>query len=184
MKFIQTYIPDLVIIEPKVFRDKRGYFIESYNHKNFREVMGEIYFSQDNESKSSKGVLRGLHFQKPPHEQAKLVRCVEGKVLDVAVDLRKKSKTFGKHFSVVLSGVNKRQLFVPRGFAHGFLVLSKTAIFSYKVDNTYSQDHDAGIIWNDEELNINWGMQKNEIIVSAKDTDLPTFSEFKTPFNF
>ena len=123
---------------------------------------------QDNESKSSKGVLRGLHFQKPPFQQAKLVRCIEGEVLDVAVDIRKNSKTYGKHVSVLLSGENKRQLFVPRGFAHGFLVLSDSATFAYKVDNTYAPDHDAGILWKDKELNIQWGIEDSEVIVSKK----------------
>ena len=145
-------------------------------------VVGKISFVQDNESKSSKGVLRGLHFQKPPFEQAKLVRCIEGEVLDVAVDIRKNSKTYGKHVSVLLSGKNKRQLFVPRGFAHGFLVLSDSATFAYKVDNTYAPDHDAGIRWNGKELNIQWGMEDSEVIVSEKDAELPFFSKFESPF--
>ena len=140
MQFVETKISDLIIIEPTVFGDARGYFLESYNQKKFEEVVGKISFVQDNESKSYKGVLRGLHFQKPPFEQAKLVRCIEGEVLDVAVDIRKNSKTYGKHVSVLLSGENKRQLFVPRGFAHGFLVLSDSATFAYKVDNTYAPD--------------------------------------------
>ena len=184
MKFIETKISDLIIIEPKVFGDARGYFLESYNQKKFEEVVGKTSFVQDNESKSSKGVLRGLHFQKPHFEQAKLVRCVEGEVLDVAVDIRKNSKTYGKHVAVLLSEKNKRQLFVPRGFAHGFLVLSDSATFSYKVDNTYAPDYDAGIRWNDKGLNIQWGMEDREIIVSEKDAKLPFLSEFETPFNF
>ena len=175
MKFTKTNIEGLVIIEPIVFGDERGYFLETYNEKQFEEFIGKISFVQDNESKSAKGVLRGLHFQKPPFDQAKLVRCIEGEVLDIAVDIRKNSKTYGKHVAVLLSGVNKRQLFVPRGFAHGFLVLSDTATFAYKVDNTYAPEFDAGIRWNDKELNIKWGMEDSEVIVSAKDAELPFF---------
>ncbi len=183
MKFIETKISDLIIIEPTVFGDARGYFLESYNKKKFEEVVGKTSFIQDNESKSSKGVLRGLHFQNPPFEQAKLVRCIEGEVVDVAVDIRKKSITYGQHVAVLLSGDNKRQLFVPRGFAHGFLVLSDSATFAYKVDNTYAPDHDAGIRWNDEELNIQWGMENGDVMVSKKDAELPFFSEVESPFN-
>jgi dTDP-4-dehydrorhamnose 3,5-epimerase len=182
MKFIETKISDLIIIEPTVFGDARGYFLESYNQKKFEEIVGKTYFVQDNESKSYKGVLRGLHFQKPPYEQAKLVRCIEGEVLDVAVDIRKKSKTFGKHVAVLLSGKNKRQLFVPRGFAHGFLVLSETATFAYKVDNFYAPDHDAGIRWNDKELKIKWDIKDSEFVISKKDAELPFFSKFESPF--
>ena len=182
MKFIKTKISDVYIIEPLVFGDNRGYFLESYNQKKLEEVVGKTSFVQDNESKSSKGVLRGLHFQKPPFEQAKLVRCVEGEVLDIAVDIRKNSKTYGEHVSVLLSGENKRQLFIPRGFAHGFLVLSDTATFAYKVDNTYAPEFDAGIKWNDKELNIQWGMEDSEVIISVKDDELPFLSEFETLF--
>ena len=182
MKVTQTKISDLIIIEPTVFGDARGYFLESYNKKKFEEVVGKTSFVQDNESKSSKGVLRGLHFQKPPFEQAKLVRCIEGEVLDVAVDIRKNSKTYGEHVAVLLSGENKRQLFVPRGFAHGFVVLSDSATFAYKVDNIYAPDHDAGIRWNDKELNIQWGLEVSEVMVSKKDAELPCFSKFKSPF--
>ena len=182
MKFIKTEISDVYIIEPSVFGDNRGYFLESFNLEKFKENIYPIKFLQDNESKSSKGVLRGLHFQKPPYEQAKLVRCIEGEVLDVVVDIRKNSKTYGKHVSVLLSGENKRQLFVPRGFAHGFLVLSDSAIFVYKVDNTYAPDHDAGIRWNDKELNIQWGMEDSEVIISEKDAELPFLSKFESPF--
>ena len=182
MKFVETKISDVIIIEPSVFGDERGYFLESYNQKKFEEVVGITSFVQDNESKSSKGVLRGLHFQKPPFEQAKLVRCIEGEVLDVAVDIRKNSKTYGQHVAVLLSGENKRQLFVPRGFAHGFLVLSDTATFAYKVDNTYAPEFDAGIRWNDKELNIQWGLEDSEVLVSAKDAELPFFSEFESSF--
>jgi dTDP-4-dehydrorhamnose 3,5-epimerase len=182
MKFIETKISDVIIIEPTVFGDTRGYFLESYNKKKFEEVVGKTSFMQDNESKSSKGVLRGLHFQKPPFEQAKLVRCIEGEVLDVAVDIRKNSQTCGQHVAVLLSGENKRQLFVPRGFAHGFLVLSDTATFAYKVDNTYAPEFDAGIRWNDKELNIQWGLEESEVLVSSKDAELPFFLEFDSPF--
>jgi dTDP-4-dehydrorhamnose 3,5-epimerase len=182
MKFIKTEIEGLTIIEPTVFGDERGYFLESYNQKKFEESIGQVSFVQDNESKSSKGVLRGLHFQKPPYEQAKLVRCIEGEVLDIAVDIRKNSKTYGQHIAVLLSGDNKRQLFVPRGFAHGFLVLSDTATFAYKVDNTYAPEFDAGIRWNDNALNIQWGMEDSEVMISEKDAVLPFFSEFESPF--
>ena len=182
MKFIKTKISDVIIIEPTVFGDNRGYFLESYNKMKFEEVVGKTSFIQDNESKSSKGVLRGLHFQKPPFEQAKLVRCIEGEVLDVAVDIRKNSKTYGHHVAVLLSGQNKRQLFVPRGFAHGFLVLSDSATFAYKVDNTYAPNYDAGIRWNDKELNIQWGIEDSEVLVSANDAELPFFLEFESPF--
>ena len=183
MKFIETKIVDLIIIEPTVFGDDRGYFLESYNQNKFEEVMGTTSFVQDNESKSSKGVLRGLHFQKPPFEQSKLVRCIEGEVLDVAVDIRKNSRTFGDHVAVLLSGDNKRQLFVPRGFAHGFVVLSDSATFAYKVDNIYAPNYDAGIRWNDKELNIQWGIEDREILVSVKDAALPFFLELESPFD-
>jgi dTDP-4-dehydrorhamnose 3,5-epimerase len=184
MKFIKTEIPDLYIIEPIVFGDSRGYFLESYNGKNFEEVIGETSFVQDNESKSSKGVLRGLHFQKPPYAQAKLVRCIEGCVIDVAVDIRKGSPTYGKHVAVELSGENKRQLFVPRGFAHGFAVLSENAVFAYKVDNNYAPSHDFGIKWNDKDLNINWGLKEEEVQLSKKDESLAVFSNFNSPFDY
>jgi dTDP-4-dehydrorhamnose 3,5-epimerase len=184
MKFIETKISDLIIIEPTVFGDARGYFLESYNQKKFEEVVGKTSFVQDNESKSSKGVLRGLHFQKPPFEQAKLVRCIDGEVLDVAVDIRKNSKTYGKHVSVLLSGENKRQLFVPRGFAHGFLVLSDSATFAYKVDNIYAPEYDSGIKYNDKDLNINWSLTENEVQLSLKDKNLSFFKDLDSPFKF
>ena len=184
MKFIKTAIPDLYIIEPSVFGDHRGYFLESFNLQKFEENIGRIKFVQDNESRSSRGVLRGLHFQKPPFNQAKLVRCIEGRVMDIAVDIRKGSPTFGKHVAVELSGDNKRQLFVPRGFAHGFSVLSETAVFAYKVDNTYTPASDSGIKYDDNDLNINWGLTENEIQLSEKDTNLPAFKDLNTPFNF
>ncbi|GAF02041.1 dTDP-4-dehydrorhamnose 3,5-epimerase [Saccharicrinis fermentans] len=184
MQFIKTEIDGLVIIEPKVFGDPRGYFFESFNQKRFQENVREIEFVQDNESRSSYGVLRGLHFQKPPFDQAKLVRCIEGKVLDVAVDIRKGSPTFGKHISVELSDENKRQFFVPRGFAHGFVVLSKSAIFQYKVDNWYAPDYDAGIAWNDKELGIDWKMSYESILLSEKDKGLKNLAETEIPFTF
>ena len=184
MKFIKSEIPDVYIIEPSVFGDHRGYFLESFNKKTFEENIGAVHFIQDNESKSSKGVMRGLHFQKPPYAQAKLVRCIEGCVIDVAVDIRKESPTYGKHVSVELSGENKRQLFVPRGFAHGFAVLSETAIFAYKVDNTYAPEFDAGIKYDDKGLNIDWGLTEDEVQLSAKDKKLISFKDLDSPFKF
>lgn len=184
MKFIKTEIPDVFIIEPSVFGDNRGYFLESFNLEKFEENVCKIKFVQDNESKSSKGVLRGLHFQKPPFNQAKLVRCVEGSVMDVAVDIRKGSPTYGKHVAVELTGDNKRQLFVPRGFAHGFSVLSETAVFAYKVDNTYAPEYDSGIRWNDKDLDIDWGLDESEVQLSEKDKNLTFFSDLNSPFNY
>jgi len=184
MNFIKTKIPDLTIIEPKVFGDKRGYFFESFNYNEFKNNIYEVNFVQDNESKSSRGVLRGLHFQKPPFTQAKLVRCVKGKVLDVAVDIRKGSPTYGEFEIVELSEENKRQLFVPRGFAHGFVVLSDETIFSYKVDNWYSPEHDSGILWNDGSLNIDWQINPNEVLLSEKDKVLQLFENLDSPFTY
>ena len=184
MKLIETKISDLIIIEPTVFGDARGYFLESYNQKKFEEVVGKTSFVQDNESKSSKGVLRGLHFQKPPFNQAKLVRCIEGRVMDVAVDIRKGSPTYGKHVAIELTGENKRQLFVPRGFAHGFSVLSDSAVFAYKVDNTYAPESDSGIRYDDKELNIDWGLNKEEVQLSVKDKNLTFFKDLDSPFKF
>jgi len=184
MKFIKTTIPDVYILEPSVFGDHRGYFLESFNLDKFEEHIYPIKFVQDNESKSSKGVLRGLHFQTPPFDQAKLVRCVDGRVLDVAVDIRKGSPTYGDHVAVELSGENKKQLFVPRGFAHGFLVLSESAVFSYKVDNAYAPKFDSGIKYDDSDLNINWGLTNNEIKLSIKDKSLSGFKDLNSPFNF
>ena len=184
MKFIKTHISDVYVIEPSVFGDARGYFLESFNLEKFKENIYPIKFVQDNESKSSRGVLRGLHFQKPPYDQAKLVRCIEGRVMDVAVDIRKGSPTYGKHVAIELSGENKRQLFVPRGFAHGFSVLSDTAVFAYKVDNIYAPESDSGIRYDDKELNIDWGVEDSEVIVSEKDAELPFFSKFESPFTF
>ena len=182
MKVEQTSIKDLVVIEPEIFYDSRGYFFESYNQNLFIKKLGDFKFVQDNESKSSKGVLRGFHFQKPPFEQAKLVRCIEGEVLDVALDLRKNSSTYGKHEKVILSGDNKKQFFIPRGFAHAFLVLSETAICSYKVDNIYVPKFDSGIIWNDPSLLINWGIDVSKLIISEKDKNLDMLKNFESPF--
>ena len=184
MKFVKTNISDVVIIQPAVFGDDRGYFLESFNKKAFEENIGSVNFVQDNESKSSKGVLRGLHFQKPPFTQAKLVRCIEGEVLDVAVDIRKGSPTYGKYVAVKLTGQNKKQLFVPRGFAHGFAVLSETAVFAYKVDNNYAPEYDGGIIWNDTDLQIDWNLSENEVKLSDKDVKLPTLASLNNPFTY
>ena len=169
MNIITTEIEGLLILEPKVFGDERGYFFESFSQREFEEKVCKTVFVQDNESKSGYGVLRGLHFQKPPFEQAKLVRVVKGKVLDVAVDIREDSPTFGKHVSVELSEENKRQMFVPRGFAHGFVVLSKEAIFQYKCDNYYMPQAEGGILWNDPALNIDWKIPMEDVILSEKD---------------
>ena len=173
MKIINTDISGIVVIKPNFIKDKRGHFVETYNKSKFKSCIGKIDFVQDNESKSSKGVLRGLHFQKPPFEQSKLVRVICGKVLDVAVDLRKNSKTYGKYESVILSSENKKQFFIPRGFAHGFITLSKNVILNYKVDNYYSLDHEDGINFNDPILDINWMIDYDNIIVSKKDKELP-----------
>ena len=177
MNVIKTAIPDVLIFEPKVFGDERGFFFESFNHKLFEEAVGHsVTFVQDNHSKSSKGVLRGLHYQLPPHAQGKLVRCVAGEVFDVAVDIRKNSPTFGQWVGVRLSGENKRQLWIPEGFAHGFLTLSDTAEFLYKTTSYYNQQSERGIIWDDPELNINW----NEIIfpmLSEKDKAMPLLKD-------
>jgi len=178
MKINKTFIEDLLIIEPQLFKDERGFFYESYN-KNNLDI--DIDFVQDNESKSYKGVIRGLHFQAPPFEQTKLVRCVSGNILDVAVDLRTNSKTYGMFFSIELSSENNKQLFVPKGFAHGFQVLSETAIVNYKVDNFYNPKSDSGIIWNDKDLSIDWNLDLKPIL-SKKDLKLISFKELKSPF--
>lgn len=173
MKFSTCEIEGLVIIESEVFKDERGYFFESFREDQFEKNIGKINFVQENESSSSYGALRGLHYQKSPYEQSKLVRVVKGSVLDIVVDIRKDSKTYGKYFSVELTGENKKQLFIPRGFAHGFLTLSDEAIFQYKVDNYYSKESETGIMWNDKKLGIDWGLPSNEIILSEKDKLLP-----------
>lgn len=172
----ETKLQDCYILEPTVYADERGYFFESYNQKVFNKLLGtNVNFVQDNESFSSKGVLRGLHYQTGAHAQAKLVRVLNGRVLDVAVDLRKESQTFGQHVAVELSEQNKKQLFVPRGFAHGFVVLSGTALFSYKCDNFYNKEAEAGIIFNDKYLDIDWQLNEEDFIVSEKDLVLPKF---------
>jgi len=182
MKVIETSIPDLLVLEPKIWSDDRGYFFESYNEEKLRSLGIHYHWIQDNEALSSKGVLRGLHFQKGEHSQAKLVRVIKGEVLDVVVDLRNESKTFGKTFSLLLNGINKKQLLVPRGFAHGYIVLSEKAIFSYKVDNNYAPEHDSGIRYDDKQLDIDWLLPKEEIILSSKDTELPFFDASKSYF--
>ena len=182
MKFSNTNIKGVVVIEPNVIKDNRGYFLESFNKNKFKSKIGEVAFVQENESKSYKGVLRGLHFQKPPFDQAKLVRCIEGEILDVVLDIRRGSPTYGLYHSLILSKENNKQLFIPRGFAHGFLVLSDIAVFSYKVDNFYSLEHDAGIRWNDKKLNIQWGLEECDVLISEKDMQLPFFHKFYSPF--
>ena len=177
MEYIETAIKGVYIIEPRVFNDARGYFFEAWKQAEFNEKIGPVNFVQDNESKSSKGVLRGLHYQKGSASQAKLVRVIKGSVLDVAVDIRKSSPTFGKHVMVELSEDNKRQFFIPRGFAHGFLVLSEEAIFTYKVDNPYAPQCDAGIRWNDPDLNIQWPINPEEVITSEKDLKQPLMKD-------
>lgn len=169
MVYKETEIKGVYIIEPKVFNDARGYFFETWKKEEFEQNIGRIGFVQENESKSSYGVLRGLHYQKGEFSQAKLVRVIKGKVLDVAVDIRRSSPTFGKHVMVELSDENKRQFFIPRGFAHGFLVLSDEAIFTYKVDNVYAPQAEAGIRWNDPDLAIEWPISMNDVLTSEKD---------------
>ena len=180
MKINKTFIEDLLIIEPQLFKDDRGFFYESYNKNNLDKVVN-VNFVQDNESKSNKGVIRGLHFQKPPYAQTKLIRCISGCILDVVVDLRKNSKSYGKSFSVQLSSENKKQLLVPKGFAHGFQVLSETAIVNYKVDNFFNSKSDSGIIWNDKDLLIDWRLDLKPIL-SYKDLKLKSFKNLKSPF--
>ena len=169
MDYRKTEIDGVYILEPRVFNDDRGYFFEAWKKEDFEEHVGKVDFIQDNESKSSYGVLRGLHYQKEKYSQAKLVRVIKGKVLDVAVDIRKSSPTFGKHVMVELSDENKRQFFIPRGFAHGFLVLSEEVVFTYKVDNTYAPQHEASIRWNDEDINIQWPIATKDVVTSEKD---------------
>jgi dTDP-4-dehydrorhamnose 3,5-epimerase len=177
MEVIKTGIEGVLIIEPRIFRDQRGYFFEAYNRKEFEEKVGAVDFVQDNESESSYGVVRGLHFQKGPHAQAKLVRVLSGTVLDVAVDIRPGSPTFGKHVAVELSGENHRQFFLPRGMAHGFSVLSEKAVFQYKCDNFYSKESEGAIAWDDPALGIDWRIPKEDVILSEKDSHHPRLSE-------
>ena len=185
IEVIKTAIDGVFIIEPKVFGDSRGYFMESFNEREFSAKTGlSIRFVQDNESMSGYGVLRGLHFQRPPYTQAKIVRCVTGAVLDVAVDIRKGSPTYGQHVAVELTGENHRQFFVPKGFAHGFAVLSETALFQYKCDEFYHPEADDGISILDESLGIDWGIPAEKALLSAKDTSHVLLKDFDSPFNF
>ena len=181
MNVIKTKIDGLVIIEPKLFVDERGYFFESFNQRDFTSAVGNVTFVQDNESKSSYGVLRGLHFQLPPYSQSKLVRVIEGKVLDVAVDLRKSSPTYGHYVSVELTADNHRQFFIPKGFAHGFIVLSQQAVFQYKCDEFYHPEAEGAIAWNDPTINIDWQISAEDIILSAKDKSHPMLHDITSP---
>ncbi|MBA3025017.1 MAG: dTDP-4-dehydrorhamnose 3,5-epimerase [Sulfurimonas sp.] len=185
MKFVRTAIPEVIICEPKVHGDERGYFVETFRQDKLEEFLGySINFCQDNESKSSRGVLRGLHYQLHPAAQTKLVRVIQGRVLDVAVDIRKNSPTFGKHVAFELSAENKRQMLVPRGFAHGFVVLEDDTVFAYKVDNYYSPENDRGIAFNDEALGIEWMVAHDELKLSAKDQTQPKLSETNDLFEY
>ena len=181
---IQTSIPGVVIIEPKVFGDSRGYFFESWSRKDFSEAVRPVNFVQDNESKSSYGVLRGLHFQKGEHSQSKLVRVVSGRVLDVAVDIRRGSPWFGQHVACELSGENHRQFFIPRGFAHGFAVLSEEAVFQYKCDNLYCPSSEGAISWNDPALGIDWGIPEADVLLSEKDKHHPLLADAPELFDY
>ena len=185
MKFIAQSIPEIVLIEPQVYGDERGYFVETFRQDLLEQAIGyKVLFVQDNESKSTKGVLRGLHFQLPPYAQSKLVRVIEGKVLDIAVDLRKGSPTYGQHVAVELSEQNKHQLFIPRSFAHGFVVLSDTATFVYKVDNYYAPQCDRGLAFDDPQLAIDWKLPKDSLQLSEKDTKQPKLSELAEVFDY
>ena len=185
MNFIRTNIEDVIIIEPKVHGDSRGYFVETFRQDKLEEFLGyKINFCQDNESKSSKGVLRGFHYQLAPYAQTKLVRVIQGSVLDVAVDIRKGSPTFGKHVSVILNDENKKQIFIPKGFAHGFVVLEDNTIFAYKVDNYYSPECDRGIAFDDEDLNISWVLKQDELNLSKKDKSQPILSKTNELFEY
>lgn len=184
MEIIKTAIEGVVIIEPRLFKDERGYFFESFSQREFNEKVREIHFVQDNESKSSYGVLRGLHFQKPPFAQSKLVRVIRGAVLDVAVDIRIGSPTFGQHVAVELTEDNHRQFFIPRGFAHGFSVLTDEVIFQYKCDNFYAPQNEGAIAWNDPDLAIDWKLPAQQIILSDKDSHQSRLKEIESPFHF
>mgnify|MGYP000475143850 FL=1 len=182
MEIIKTNIEGVVIIEPRIFKDDRGYFFESFSQREFEEKVCKTTFVQDNESKSSYGVLRGLHFQKPPFAQSKLVRVIKGAVLDVVVDIRKGSPTFGQYVSVELTGENHRQFFIPRGFAHGFSVLSEEVIFQYKCDNFYSPQSEGAIAWNDPDLNIDWRIPAEKVVLSEKDSKHPRLKDWQNVF--
>jgi len=182
MEVIKTEIDGVFIIEPRIFKDSRGYFFESFSTREFEEKVCKTTFVQDNESFSFYGVIRGLHFQKPPYTQSKLVRVIKGSVLDVAVDIRKGSPTYGKHVAVELTEENHRQLFIPKGFAHGFAVLSEVALFQYKCDNFYAPQSEGGIAWNDEDLNINWQIPLDKVSLSPKDTLHPKLKDYDSDF--
>ena len=184
MEVIKTAIDGVLILEPRIFKDARGYFFESFSSREFEEKVCKTTFVQDNESFSGYGVVRGLHFQKPPFTQSKIVRVIKGSVLDVAVDIRKGSPTFGQHVAVELTGENHRQVFIPRGFAHGFAVLSDEVLFQYKCDNFYAPQSEGGIAWNDPDLNIDWRIPKDKIILSEKDKIHPILKEHETVFNY
>lgn len=184
MEIIKTGIEGLLILEPRIFKDARGYFFESFSQREFEEKVGPVHFVQDNESMSSYGVMRGLHFQRPPYTQSKLVRCVKGAVLDVAVDLRQGSPTYGQHVAVELTAENHRQFFITKGFAHGFAVLSETAIFQYKCDEFYHPEADAGISILDESLGIDWRIPMDKAILSDKDTRHGMLADFQSPFTY
>lgn len=184
MEVLTTEIEGVYIIKPRVFGDARGYFFESYSKREFEEKVGKVDFVQDNESMSKKGVMRGLHFQRPPFSQSKLVRCVKGSVLDVAVDIRKGSPTYGKHVAVELTEDNHLQFFIPKGFAHGFVVLSDVAVFQYKCDNFYHPEADGGISILDDSLGIDWKISTQNAILSEKDTKHPLLKDFDSPFDF
>ncbi|PXZ43533.1 dTDP-4-dehydrorhamnose 3,5-epimerase [Sanguibacteroides justesenii] len=179
MKVVKTDIEGVVIIEPRVFGDERGYFFESFSQREFERQVGKVVFVQDNESRSVHGVLRGLHYQLPPYTQSKLVRAVSGMILDVVVDIRTGSPTYGKHLAIELSGENKRQLFIPKGFAHGFVVLSKEVVFQYKCDNFYAPEYEAGICYDDPDLRIDWRLPADVMILSEKDKNRPYFKDVK-----
>ena len=184
MEIIKTGIEGLLILEPRIFQDARGYFFESFSQREFEEKVGPVHFVQDNESMSSYGVMRGLHFQRPPYTQSKLVRCVSGAVLDVAVDIRQGSPTYGQHVAVELTAENHRQFFIPKGFAHGFAVLSETAVFQYKCDEFYHPEADAGISILDETLGIDWRIPTDKAILSDKDTRHGMLADFQSPFTY
>lgn len=184
MEVIKTAISGVVIIEPKIYGDERGYFYESYSQREFEEKVAKITFVQDNQSFSHYGVLRGLHFQKPPYTQSKLVRVIQGKVVDVAVDIRNGSPTYGKYVAVELTEENHRQLFIPKGFAHGFVVLSKTALFQYKCDEFYHPEAEGAIAWDDPEIDVKWGVPAGDIALSAKDSRHQYLKDFLSPFNY
>lgn|SRR5574344_1323708 len=183
MNVIETPIQGLVIIEPRLFEDGRGYFFESFSQREFDSKVGRVEFVQDNESRSSYGVLRGLHFQNPPYAQSKLVRVIEGKVMDVAVDLRSDSPTYGRYVNCMLTGENHRQFFIPKGFAHGFVVLSETALFQYKCDNFYHPEAEGALMWNDPQIGISWPVPQEYILLSEKDRHHGFLKDFKSPFS-